>query len=68
MAPGLDFCKLDDFSRAMMKTVMNQLNLSARAYHRVQKLARAIAELARMENIGPPHLTEALRYEPEVMG
>ena len=54
------FCDLDDTSRSLMKTAMNQLQLSARAYHRILKLARTIADLAGSEKIGPSHLAEAL--------
>jgi len=61
------FCKLDETSRALMKAAMNQLNLSARAYHRVLKLARTIADLAGIENIGSAHLAEALQYRPRVI-
>ena len=58
------FCQLDDAGRSLMKTAMSQLQLSARAYHRVLKLARTIADLAGCENIGPAHLAEALQYRP----
>lgn len=58
------FCDLDDTSRALMKAAMNQLQLSARAYHRVLKLARTIADLAASERILPAHLAEALQYRP----
>ena len=47
------FCQLDDTGRALMRTAMNQLQLSARAYHRVLKLARTIADLAGSESIAP---------------
>jgi magnesium chelatase family protein len=47
-----------------MKTAMNQLQLSARAYHRILKLARTIADLAGAESISPVHLAEALQYRP----
>jgi magnesium chelatase family protein len=60
------FCALDDAGRALMKTAMNQLQLSARAYHRVLKLARTIADLAACETITPQHLAEALQYRPRV--
>jgi magnesium chelatase family protein len=49
-----------------MKTAMNQLQLSARAYHRVLKLARTIADLASSADITPQHLAEALQYRPKL--
>ena len=61
------FCALDDSGRALMKTAMNQLQLSARAYHRVLKLARTIADLAGSEVIQTSHLAEALQYRPRMM-
>jgi len=61
------YCNLDETGRALMRTAMSQLNLSARAYHRVLKLARTIADLAGAENIGTPHLAEALQYRPRTM-
>jgi magnesium chelatase family protein len=68
MAPGevRQFCQLDDTGRALMKSAMSQLNLSARAYHRVLKLARTIADLAGCETIAPQHLAEALQYRPRI--
>jgi magnesium chelatase family protein len=62
------FCALDDTCRSLMKSAMSQLQLSARAYHRVLKLARTIADLAGAENIGPSHLAEAIQYRPRGMG
>ena len=41
---------------------MNQMQLSARAYHRVLKLARSIADPVNAAQIGPAHLAEALLY------
>ena len=49
------FCVLDKAGKALMQSAMNQLLLSARAYHRVLKLARMITDLAGSENIGPTH-------------
>ncbi|MFC2065265.1 YifB family Mg chelatase-like AAA ATPase [Chloroflexota bacterium] len=56
------FCKLGEKSQALMKNAMNQLNLTARGYHRVLKLSRTIADLAGSEEIGSTHIAEALQY------
>ena len=61
------FCQLDDTCRLLMRTAMNQLQLSARAYHRVLKLSRTIADLAGSEQIAPQHLAEALQYRPKIL-
>ena len=61
------FCKLDETSESLMRSAMNQMNLSARAYHRLLKLARTIADLGGSENIQPPHLAEALQYRPRFL-
>lgn len=58
------FCGLDETGRTLMKNAMNQLQLTARAYHRLLKLARTIADLAGCERISPAHLAEALQYRP----
>ena len=60
------YCQLDETSNALMRTAMHQMQLSARAYHRVLKLARTIADLAREEQITPTHLAEALQYCPKM--
>lgn len=62
------YCQLDTASTNLMKTAMTQLQLSARAYHRVLKLSRTIADLAGSEQIGPSHLAEALQYRPRLEG
>ena len=54
------YCALDDACQALMKTAMRQLQLTARAYHRVLKLSRTIAVLAGLEAITQVHLAEAL--------
>lgn len=58
------FCALDETCRGLMKTAMSQLQLSARGYHRILKLARTIADLAGSAEIGPSQLAEALQYRP----
>jgi magnesium chelatase family protein len=58
------FCQLDEASQRLMQAAMRQLHLSARAYHRVLKLARTIADLAGAADIGPAHLAEAIQYRP----
>jgi magnesium chelatase family protein len=57
-------CKLDHTGQALMRAAMFQLNLSARAYHRVLKLARTIADLEGSEAIQPAHIAEAIQYRP----
>ena len=61
------FCKLPDEGQSLMRAAMIQLNLSARAYHRILKLARTIADLAGCEKIQSVHLAEALQYRPKLM-
>jgi magnesium chelatase family protein len=60
------YCVLDEPCRNLMRAAMNQLQLSARAYHRILKLARTIADLAGSAAISPLHLAEALQYRPRV--
>jgi magnesium chelatase family protein len=60
------YCSLDESCRSLMRAAMNQLQLSARAYHRILKLARTIADLASSEPITQTHLAEALQYRPRV--
>jgi magnesium chelatase family protein len=61
------FCSLDSTSQSLMQSAVNQMQLSARAYHRVLKLARTIADLAGGGNIQPIHLAEALQYRPRTL-
>ena len=57
-----EFCKLDETGESLMRSAMSQMELSARAYHRILKLSRTIADLAGAEHIRPAHLAEALQY------
>ena len=57
-----EFCKLSDQSKDLLKIAMEKLNLSARAYDRILKVSRTIADLASEENISSEHLTEAIQY------
>jgi magnesium chelatase family protein len=59
-------CQMDDTCRSLMRSAMNQLQLTARAYHRVLKLSRTIADMAGSECIQPAHLAEALQYRPRM--
>jgi magnesium chelatase family protein len=54
------FCKLQDEGQSLMRAAMTQLNLSARACHRILKLARRIADLAGSAEIQSARLAEAL--------
>jgi magnesium chelatase family protein len=55
-------CPAEDAARALLKQAIARLNLSARAYHRVLKLARTIADLAGQDAIGVAHMAEAIQY------
>ncbi|MUP46947.1 ATP-binding protein [Gramella sp. BOM4] len=57
-----EFCRLDDASRQLLKTAMERLNLSARAYDRILKVARSIADLSQSDEITGEHLSEAIQY------
>lgn len=56
------FCPLDTAGEQIMQQAMERLGLSARAFHRVLKIARTIADLAAEEQIRTPHLKEAIGY------
>ena len=63
-----EFCAIDDTARQLLGTAMRQMQLSARAYHRILKLARTIADLAGEERIGTAHIAEAIQYRPRRQG
>jgi magnesium chelatase family protein len=60
------YCQLNETGNSLMRSAMNQMQLSARAYHRILKLARTIADLAGERDIAPTHLAEALQYRPKL--
>jgi magnesium chelatase family protein len=55
-----EVCKLDQTGDNLVRAAMSQMNLSARAYHHVLKLARTIADLAGSDQIQTPHVAETL--------
>jgi magnesium chelatase family protein len=57
-----EICVIDTVGTNLLKAAMNKLNLSARAYDRILKVSRTIADLAGSENIKPEHLAEAIQY------
>ena len=56
--------QLDEEGRGLVKAAMQQLGMSARAFHRILKLARTIADLAGSERIETTCLAEAIQYRP----
>jgi len=58
------FCQVDEAGKSLLRAAMQQLQMSARAYHRILKLARTIADLAGSERIETAHLAEAIQYRP----
>ncbi|PJX20666.1 magnesium chelatase [Psychroflexus sp. S27] len=57
-----EFCELDQASNDLLKTAMERLNLSARAYDRILKVSRTIADIEESENITGQHISEAIQY------
>ena len=57
-----EFCALDEATKDLLKLAMADYNFSARAYDRILKVARTIADLAGAENISGDHISEAIQY------
>ncbi len=66
MGPGevRKSCEIEDAGRNLLRAAMQQMQMSARAYHRILKLARTIADLADCEKIETAHIAEAIQYRP----
>jgi magnesium chelatase family protein len=66
MGPGevREYCPLDDAGKSLLRAAMTQLGMSARAFHRILKLARTIADLEGVAEIQTHHLAEAIQYRP----
>jgi magnesium chelatase family protein len=56
------YCRIDEDSLRLMETAMNRLGLSARAYNRILKVARTIADIEGVEKIATEHISEAIQY------
>jgi len=60
-------CHIEPSAQGLLKMAMKQLSLSARAFHRIIKLGRTIADLEGAGVIQAHHLAEALQYRPRVL-
>ena len=57
-----EFCRIDSAGSILLKTAMEKLDLSARAYDRILKVSRTIADIEKSPDIKPEHLAEAIHY------
>ncbi|HBB58023.1 MAG TPA: magnesium chelatase, partial [Chitinophagaceae bacterium] len=57
-----ELCPIDRTGATLLHNAMEKLKLSARAYDRLRKIARTIADLDAQQDIGPQHLAEAIQY------
>jgi magnesium chelatase family protein len=62
-----EHCAVDGAGKSLLRAAMQQLQMSARAYHRILKLARTIADLVGSARIEAPHVAEAIQYRPRRM-
>ncbi|MFC2018503.1 ATP-binding protein [Chloroflexota bacterium] len=62
-----EFCQVEEAAQSLLKAAMKQLYLSARAFHRILKIARTIADLESTAIIGANHVAEAIQYRPRRM-
>ena len=62
-----EFCQAEESAQSLLKAAMKQLYLSARAFHRILKLARTIADLENTDIIKAHHVAEAIQYRPRSM-
>ncbi len=58
------FCVIDDGGKGLLRTAMQQMQMSARGYHRILKLALTIADLMGCSRIETTHIAEAIQYRP----
>jgi len=59
-----EFCQVEESAQSLLKAAMEQLHFFARAFHRILKLARTIADLTNDDIIKAHHLAEAIQYRP----
>jgi magnesium chelatase family protein len=60
------YCELDDEAEKIVRQAVDKMNLSARSYHRLLKVARTIADLSDSEGISKNHIAEALQFRTRV--
>ena len=56
------FCKIDEQSEGLLREAVKNFNISGRAYDRILKLARTIADLEGSDNIKLPHIAQAIQF------